>query len=263
MVYDDYAGVIWALRQGNAHMAWLGNKGAIEAVDRANAEVGVQIINKDGQNGYYSHLIARKDSGLKNLDAVLSKAEDLTFGMGDPNSTSGSLVPGYYIFAKREIDPTTAFKRMTQAGHEDNFHAVFVKKVDVATSNSSDLQRFAKRFPEEYEAIKVIWTSPLIPSDPIVWMQSLPDAIKEKTAAFFASYGQKEGATAARVAKEQKVLEGLNWSGFRRSDDSQLVPVRILKLYKELLETRNDPALSEEKKLQRVENLELKINSLQ
>ena len=40
----------------------IGNKSAMEAVDRANGEVFAQIVAKDGSTGYYSHIIVTSDS---------------------------------------------------------------------------------------------------------------------------------------------------------------------------------------------------------
>lgn len=92
----DYAGIIEGMRFNKVHVAWFGNKSAMEAVDRASGEVFAQMVNADGTQGYYSHLIAHKDSPIKTLDDVLKNGKSLTFGNGDPNSTSGFLVPGYY-----------------------------------------------------------------------------------------------------------------------------------------------------------------------
>lgn len=101
---SDYAGIIEAMRFGKVDVAWTGNKGAMGMVDRSGGEIFAQAISAGGESGYYSLLIVNKDSSLKTLDDVLSHAKDLTFSNGDPNSTSGNLVPGYYIFAKRDLD---------------------------------------------------------------------------------------------------------------------------------------------------------------
>lgn len=58
----DYAGIIEGMRFNKVQVAWLGNKSAMEAVDRANGEVFAQMVNADGTQGYYSHLIVHKDS---------------------------------------------------------------------------------------------------------------------------------------------------------------------------------------------------------
>ena len=92
---SDYAGVIEAMRFNKVQLAWFGNKSAMEAVDRANGEIFAKLINSDGSEGYYSHLIVRKDSPIKSVDDMLKNAKSLAFGNGDPNSTSGYLVPSY------------------------------------------------------------------------------------------------------------------------------------------------------------------------
>ena len=102
---SDYAGIIEGMRFNKVHIAWFGNKSAMEAVDRANGEVFAQMVNADGTQGYYSHLIVHKDSPLKSLDDMLKQGKSLSFGNGDPNSTSGFLVPSYYVFAQNKIDP--------------------------------------------------------------------------------------------------------------------------------------------------------------
>lgn len=137
----DYAGIIEGMRFNKVHVAWLGNKSAMEAVDRANAEVFAQMVNADGTQGYYSHLIVHKDSPIKSLDDVLKNGKSLAFGNGDPNSTSGFLVPGFYVFAKNKVDPKVHFKIVRNANHETNALAVANKQVDVATNNSENLDK--------------------------------------------------------------------------------------------------------------------------
>ncbi|HCR5716047.1 TPA: phosphate/phosphite/phosphonate ABC transporter substrate-binding protein, partial [Shigella flexneri] len=95
----DYAGIIQGMRFNKVDIAWYGNLSAMEAVDRANGQVFAQTVAADGSPGYWSVLIVNKDSPINNLNDLLAKRKDLTFGNGDPNSTSGFLVPGYYVFA--------------------------------------------------------------------------------------------------------------------------------------------------------------------
>lgn len=138
---SDYAGLIEAMRFNKMQVAWLGNKSAMEAVDRAGGEVFAQMVNADGTQGYYSHLIVHKDSPLASLDDVLKNGKSLSFGNGDPNSTSGFLVPGYYAFAQNKVDAKTHFKVVRSANHETNALAVANKQVDVATNNSENLEK--------------------------------------------------------------------------------------------------------------------------
>ncbi|HMA71774.1 MAG TPA: phosphate/phosphite/phosphonate ABC transporter substrate-binding protein, partial [Xanthobacteraceae bacterium] len=106
----DYAGVIEAMRFNKVQVAWFGNKSGMEAADRAGAEVFAQVVGRDGNVGYYSHVIVHRDSPFAKLDDILKCDKSLDFGIGDPNSTSGFLVPTSYIFAARNIDPKSCFK---------------------------------------------------------------------------------------------------------------------------------------------------------
>src|SRR3546814_1422545 len=92
----------------------------------------------------------------------LKNAKTLTFGNGDPNSTSGFLVPGYYVFAKNNVDAKQIFKRTLNASHEVNALSVANKQVDVATFNTEGMERLQETNPAKAAQLKVIWKSPLI-----------------------------------------------------------------------------------------------------
>jgi phosphonate transport system substrate-binding protein len=134
----DYAGVIEAMRFNKVQVAWFGNKSGMEAVDRASGEVFAQVVSKDGSTGYYSHIIVRADSPYHKLEDILKCDKSINFGIGDPNSTSGFLVPTSYIFAAKDIDPKTCFKTVRNASHQANAMAVANKQVEAATNNSED-----------------------------------------------------------------------------------------------------------------------------
>ena len=211
----DYAGVIEAMRFNKIHLAWYGNKSGMEAVDRANGEVFAHIVARDGSVGYYSHVIVHKDSPFAKIDDILKCDKSLDFGIGDPNSTSGFLVPTSYIFAARNLDPKTCFKTVRNANHQANAMAVANKQVAAATNNSEDLQRVAASAPDARSQIKIIWTSPLIPLDPLVWRKDLDPAVKTKLYTFLLSYG--------RIGSDSDIEDRQG-----RAGRSHLVPVSSL-----------------------------------
>ncbi|STF00920.1 phosphonate ABC transporter, substrate-binding protein [Escherichia coli] len=104
----DYAGIIQGMRFNKVDIAWYGNLSAMEAVDRANGQVFAQTVAADGSPGYWSVLIVNKDSPINNLNDLLAKRKDLTFGNGDPNSTSGFLVPATTSSPKTISPPATS-----------------------------------------------------------------------------------------------------------------------------------------------------------
>ena len=111
----------------------------MEAVDRASGEVFARIVSRDGSVGYYSHIIVHKDSPFAKVEDILKCDKSLDFGIGDPNSTSGFLVPNFYLFAQNKIDPRIAFKTMRNASHGANLQAVLARQADVATNNTEDV----------------------------------------------------------------------------------------------------------------------------
>lgn len=227
---SDYAGVIQAMRFGKVDMAWYGNKSAMEAVDRADGEVFAQVVYADGTTGYTSLLIANKDSDLNSEKDLFAKAGELTFGNGDPNSTSGYLVPAYYLFGKNNVKATEIFKRTLNANHESNAMAVANKQLDVATFNSNGWDMMTERQPQILAKLKVLWESPKIASDPLVWRTDMAPELKTKVKDFFLGYG---------ATPEQKaVLTKLSWSKFQASDNSQLDSVRELEAFKQEMEKK-------------------------
>lgn len=233
-VFDEYAGVVWAMAAGKVQIAWLGNKSAIEAVDRAGGEVGLIALDQDGRAHYEAVLLARKDSGITNVEDVFARAGALVYGDGDVNSTSGHLIPGYFLFDARGTSPRAVFKRVTQQNHEGNFLAVAQGRADVATGNSVDLERMRLLHPDLYDNVRVVWTSPPIPMDPIVWRTDLPEALKERIRRFFLGYGKPApGKSPERLIREKAILRGMTRSGFAASDNGQLAFARMLELRRE------------------------------
>lgn len=252
----DYAGVIEAMRFNKVHVAWYGNKSAIEAVDRASGEVFAQMVNADGTEGYYSHLIVHKDSPIKSLDDVLKNGKSYSFGNGDPNSTSGFVVPSFYVFAKNKVDPRTHFKIVRSANHETNALAVANQQVDVATNNSENLGKIAEKFPEKRKDIRVIWTSPLIALDPLVMRKDLPEATKAKIKSFLFNYAKTDAREKEVVMKISKL------SGFKPSSNAQLLPIRQLDLFGKRNKIESDTALSESDKLAKLAEIDKLLAAL-
>ncbi|MGB1109457.1 MAG: phosphonate ABC transporter substrate-binding protein [Gammaproteobacteria bacterium] len=252
----DYAGVIQAMGYDKVDVAWFGNKSAMEAVDRSGGEIFAQTVDVSGNPGYWSLLVTHKDSPLNSVEDVLANAGDLVFGNGDPNSTSGFLVPSYYVFAKNNVDPKKVFKRVLNSNHQTNLLAAANKQVDFATNNTENWARLEKTHPEKIKNVKQIWKSPLIPSDPIVWRKNLPESVKGKVYDFFMTYGT------TGEKNELTVLEALGWAPFRPSSDDQLIPIRQLVLFKNRVKIANDSKYSDEEKAAKLAEIDGKLSQL-
>ncbi|WP_025137370.1 phosphonate ABC transporter substrate-binding protein [Achromobacter sp. DH1f] len=255
---SDYAGIIEGMRFNKVQVAWYGNKAAIEAVDRANGEVFASVIDKDGNPGYWSLLIVNKDSDLKTLDDVLKRRGQLSYGAGDPNSTSGTAVPGYYLWAANKIEPKTFFKTVRSSNHEANLLSVINKQVDVAVNNTEALERYRLNTGKDAnDSVRILWKSPLIPADPLVMRTDLPADMKTKIRDFFVNYGKGKDAE-----RELANLKALTYQGFRASDNQQLVPIRQIELAREKAKVEGDATISQAEKQKQLAELDRKLASL-
>ena len=203
-------------------------------------EVIARIVDPEGRDSYTSTLIVRKGSGIT-LDDVLACGKRYSFGIGDAQSTSGTLAPLTFLFNPRGIVPAQCFSTVRSANHQANAFAVATGVVDVATSNSVNTIFMRRENPRLADQLEEIWQSPPIPESGIAIREDLDPALKEKIRSFFLTYGQGDGPEAER---QRQVLAGLNYSMFRAADDSYLDPVREMVADQKLGEARakNDQA---------------------
>ncbi len=240
------------MRFNKVDIAWYGNLSAMEAVDRANGQVFAQTVAADGSPGYWSVLIVNKDSPINNLNDLLAKRKDLTFGNGDPNSTSGFLVPGYYVFAKNNISASD-FKRTVNAGHETNALAVANKQVDVATNNTENLDKLKTSAPEK---LKRTEGDLEVAADP-----GRSDRLAQKSV----RNHQRQDLRLLYELRQNAGREsgaGARWAGppFRASSDLQLVPIRQLALFKEMQGVKSNKGLNEQDKLAKTSAIQAQLD---
>ncbi len=107
----------------------------------------------------------------------------------------------------------------------------------------------------------MIWTSPLIPSDPLVWRKDLAVDVKTKLYTWLMSYGRI--GTPEEIASAKKVLAGLQWAPFIPSSNDQLLPIRILEANKSIMKIKGDAKLSAEEKAANIAPLEADIRTYQ
>jgi phosphonate transport system substrate-binding protein len=230
----NYTSLIEAMRFNQVQVGWFSALPALEAVERANAQVLGRVIQDTGEATYTSVLIVKKGSGIT-LDKVLACGGRYSFGLGDAKSTSGTLAPMAYLFTPKNIEPSKCFKAVRSASHQANSFAVANGVLDVATNNSVGVLFFNRQRPELAKNVEVIWTSPPLPESSIVARKDLDPAVKEKMRQFFLTYGTGTGPTAD---KQRAVLKGLTYGGFRPADDSYLDPVREMKASEALADAR-------------------------
>jgi phosphonate transport system substrate-binding protein len=189
----DYNGVIQGLLGGTLDMAWLGASAyaAVYVEDEDVVEPVLVKTNLDGSFTYHSIGFARKDSGITSLEDMKGKV----FGFGDPNSTSGYLIPSVEIpqatGASMESGDYFGEVRFT-GGHEQTIVAVANGDVDAGVTwadgqgawedgyNSGALRKAVDAGLVDMNDLVEIWKSKPIPEGPIVLRTALPQDVKDK-----------------------------------------------------------------------------------
>ena len=232
---SNYSALIEAMRFKQTDLGWFSNQSGLEAVRRSNGEVFARTFDPSGTDGYTSVIIVPANSKIRTIDDLFKCDRTLNFGMGDKKSTSGTLAPMTYVFIPAGKKPETCFKTVLTANHQANLFAVAAGRLDAATNNSTAIRLNAQRGEGQAEKIRVIWESPTLPEDPIVWRKDLDPAVKEKVRQFFLTYGQGDGPEAAR---QRANLEALSIGGFLPADDTHLLMVREMEATETLLLAR-------------------------
>lgn len=192
----DYNGVIQGLLGGTLDMAWLGASGyAAVYIQNPDAVEPVLVkINLDGSYGYHSIGFARKDSGIGSLEDMKEKV----FGFGDPNSTSGYLIPSIEIpqetGATMESGDYFGEVKFT-GGHEQTIVAVKNGDVEGGVTwadaqgewedgyNSGALRKAVDAGLVDMNDLVEIWRSKPIPEGPVVLRKDMPADVKAKMTA--------------------------------------------------------------------------------
>ena len=231
---SNYTSQIEAMRFKQVQVGWFSALPALDAVERADGEVLGRVIDAGGDATYKSVIIVKKGSGIT-LDKLLACGQKYNFGIGDPQSTSGTLAPMAYLFTPRGIEPTKCFKTVRSASHQSNSFSVANGVLDVATNNTVGIIFFQRENPALAAKLETIWTSPALPESSIVARKDVDPAIKEKMRQFFLTYGVGTGPVAD---KQRTVLKNLAYGGFRPADNSYLDPIREMQASEALAAAR-------------------------
>jgi phosphonate transport system substrate-binding protein len=209
----DYDGVIQGLLGGTIDMAWLGASAYAKTYITDPEAVDVVLVktNLDGSFAYHSIGFARKDKGIASLADMKGKK----FGFGDPNSTSGYLIPSVEIpqATGASMKNGDYFGEVVfTGGHEQTIVAVVNGDVDAGVTwadgqgewedgyNSGALRKAVDAGIVDMNDIVEIWRSKPIPEGPIVLRRALPDDVKAKMVEMIGGLHAKDKDCAYKMA---------------------------------------------------------------
>ncbi len=227
-----------ALIQGTADIGYMGNVAALEVFESGKGEVFAGLIRDDGSTGYHSIILSRKGSGLNNLADIQIRQIGKAIAFGDSKSTSGFIVPNYYVWARQNKNPEQLFDKVLRGDHKTNLLRVFNGEVDVAVSNDVEYAIMVKANPKLLQDLQVIWKSNEIPESPLMNRKDLDQTKKRKVIEFLTSYGKESAA-------EKKILHNINsLRGFQKSTNSRLRIVADIEMFSVRTAIANDKSLN-------------------
>ena len=150
----DYAASVEGLINNKLDMVWFGGFTFVQAKVRSSGKV-VPIVQREEDEHFKSVFIT--------TDKSISKLEDLkgkTFSFGAESSTSGHLMPRYYLLTAK-INPDTDMKRIAFSGaHDATAAAVAGGKVDAGALNISVWEKLVAQNKVDPKTVRVFYTTP-------------------------------------------------------------------------------------------------------
>jgi phosphonate transport system substrate-binding protein len=150
----DYAASVESLINHKLDMVWFGGFTFLQAKERSKGAV-VPLVQRDKDEKFQSVFIT--------TDKSINKLEDLkghTLSFGSESSTSGHLMPRYYLLAAK-INPDTDLKRIAFSGaHDATVAAVAGGKVDAGAVNISIWEKLVAAKKVDPAVVRVFYTTP-------------------------------------------------------------------------------------------------------
>ena len=151
----DYAAVVEGLATSKIDLAWLGGFTFVQAKLRTNG--GAQpIVQRAEDEKFTSRFIVPTDSPAKTLADLKGK----TFAFGSPSSTSGSLMPRFFLL-QAGIDPEKDFKTVAYSGaHDATVAFVAAGRAEAGVLNASVLDKLIETNNPNAAKVRVLATTP-------------------------------------------------------------------------------------------------------
>src|SRR5438876_2853579 len=132
----NYAAVVEAIANDQVDIAYLGGFTYVQAARRAGV---IPLVQRDLDQNFHSLFITNPATGIKSLNDLKGHS----FAFGDVNSTSGHLMPEYFM-RQANVDAEVITRAVYTGGHDATALAVANKKVDAGALDETVYQKMVK-----------------------------------------------------------------------------------------------------------------------
>lgn len=151
---NDYPAVVEGIAARKIDMAWLGGVTFVQV--RTRTGTAIPIVQREEDEKFASKVIASTSAGINSLADLKGR----NFAFGSASSTSGHLMPRYYL-KQNQIDPDRDFRRIAFSGAHDATAAwVESGRVEAGALNASVWERLIEQRKVDTTKVKVIYTTP-------------------------------------------------------------------------------------------------------
>jgi phosphonate transport system substrate-binding protein len=176
----DYAATVEGLAAKKLDLVWYGGFTSVQVVRRTNGTAKRLVLRQEDAE-FKSVFIARPGSGINSLADLKGK----TFAFGSVSSTSGHLMPRFFVL-KAQLNPEKDFRQVAYSGAHDAT-ALWVEsgKVDAGALNFLVWQKLVETKKVDLSKVNVFWTTP--PYVDYVWTArgELDKGLQERITAAF------------------------------------------------------------------------------
>ncbi len=150
----DYAASVEALAAKKVDLVWYGGFTFVQARIRSGGKA-IPLVQREEDEKFKSVFITRSDSGIKSIADL--KGKNFTFG--SVSSTSGHLMPRYYLM-QQGITPDQDMRIAFSGAHDATAFQVLGGKVDAGALNISVWNKLIEEKKINSDEMKVFYTTP-------------------------------------------------------------------------------------------------------
>lgn len=158
----SYAAAITAFRNDQVQLAWFGGLSGLRAREQVPGSQALAQGIEDAQ--FKTYFIAHRSTGLEPSSQFPAGIENQTFTFGSKGSTSGRLMPEYFIREHFKKAPEEIFARVGFSGdHSRTIELVMSGAYRVGAVNYSVWESAVANGTVDTSTVSVIWETPAYP----------------------------------------------------------------------------------------------------
>ena len=213
----SYAASITAFRNNQVQLAWFGGLSGVQARARVS---GSEAIAQGYEDQFFkSYIIAHTSTGLDAAASLQQAMKGMTFTFGSKGSTSGRLMPEFYLREAFQEAPNKSFRKVGFSGdHSRTIALVQAGSYQVGAVNYKVWESELAAGKVDTSKVKVIWETPTYPD--YQW------TIRGDVDAQYGEGFKAKVTKALLEMKDEKLLNAFPRSSFVPATNADYAPIK-------------------------------------